>query len=109
MIDKTAGSRTGVKCNSILNDLKYFHCTKNNVFDIMHDLLEGQGHYVLKLVMAHMVSSKNYDLNTDLLNHRIRTFQYGQPDMKNKPTASLTSTSLHNVSTDHTDRKGQVK
>ena len=100
-IDKTASSKSGVKCYSILNQLKYFHCTENNVFDIMHDILEGQGHYVLKLVIAHMVSSKDYDLDVNLLNYRIRTFQYGQPEIKNKPSVSLTSISLHNVSTEH--------
>lgn len=31
----------GVRGNSVLNHLKYFHSTENIVFDIMHDLLEG--------------------------------------------------------------------
>ena len=101
LTDKQAASTTGVKFNSLLNELKYFHCTANYVFDIMHDILEGQGHYVLKLIIAKIIAEKSYNLNVDMLNHRINSFQYGLTERKNKPSATLTTTSIHNVSTDH--------
>lgn len=99
--DKAAETRTGVRNDSILNELKYFHCTQNYVFDFMHDILEGQAHYDLKLVMAHMTSTKEYDLDVNTLNHRINAFNYGPTEIKDKPSATQSSQSLKNVMAEH--------
>lgn len=53
--------------------------------DIMHDILEG----TLQLTMNHLIrylviEEKLFALPT--LNKRIRTFQYGPAEMKNKPS-----------------------
>ena len=100
-MNKPAESTTGVWINSVLNELKYFHCTQNFVFDCMHDILEGEAHYDLKLVIAHISSKKEFNLNIATLNHRINVFPYGPPEIKNKPSSTLTSDSIRNVSTDH--------
>lgn len=63
--DKAMSTVTGVKNNSLLNELEYYHCTQNYVFDIMHDILECQAHYDLKLVIAHMTMSKEYDVDVN--------------------------------------------
>ena len=51
--------------------------------------------------MAHMISTKDYDLNVDLLNHRINTFNYEAVEIKNKPSPNLSIISLRDVTTHH--------
>ena len=60
---------TGVKYESILNELAdTYHFTTNFCFDLMHDLLCGQGEFSLKLVISKFVLSDNYNINVDILN-----------------------------------------
>lgn len=47
----------GLKRNSILNTLTYFHVVNNVAVDIMHDLLEGVAQFELKLLFEHLTSS----------------------------------------------------
>ncbi|RXN36123.1 hypothetical protein ROHU_003222 [Labeo rohita] len=77
-------SETGVRRDSVLNNLSYFHVTHNQVADIMHDLLEGVGPYELKLVLSSLIEDKH--LTLEKLNFRITSFDYGFPDLKNKPS-----------------------
>ena len=44
-------TETGVKGPCCLNDLKYFHVTRNKIFDIMHDFLCGICPMIVKLVL----------------------------------------------------------
>ncbi|RXN29273.1 hypothetical protein ROHU_018591 [Labeo rohita] len=53
-------TETGLKRQSILNDLKYFHVTENVPPDIMHDILEGVGAYEIKLVLSSLISHKDF-------------------------------------------------
>uniref|UniRef100_A0ABD2WJ19 Uncharacterized protein n=1 Tax=Trichogramma kaykai TaxID=54128 RepID=A0ABD2WJ19_9HYME len=76
----------GVKKSCILNESKYFHCTNNFNFDIMHDVLEGQGQLDLKLVLGKLIENKNYELTLDYINTKIKSFDYGPIDIKNKPS-----------------------
>ncbi|KAI2655858.1 ATP synthase subunit b [Labeo rohita] len=77
-------SETGVRRDSVLSNLSYFHVTHNQVADIMHDLLEGVGPYELKLVLSSSIVDKH--LTLEKLNFRITSFDYGFPDLKNKPS-----------------------
>lgn len=77
-------SETGVKRDSILNNLCYFNVTHNQVADVMHDLLEGVGPYELKLILCSLIEDKH--LTLEKLNFRITSFDYGFPDLKNKPS-----------------------
>lgn len=77
-------SETGVKRDSILNDLSYFNVTHNKVADIMNELLEGVGPYELKLTLCSLIEDKH--LTLEKLNFRITSFDYGFPDVKNKPS-----------------------
>lgn len=40
-------SETGIKKGFLLNELKFFHCTEQNVPDCMHDVCEGVAPYEL--------------------------------------------------------------
>ena len=66
----------------------------------MYDILEGQGQFDLKLVIAHLTTEKSYDLNISMLNDRISDFQYGPCEIKNKPSPTLSASSIRNVSSD---------
>lgn len=83
-VSRNSMSDTGVKRDSILNNLSNFNVTHNKVLDIMHDLLEGVGPFELKLVLASLIEDKHLTLDT--LNFRITSFDYGFSDVKNKPT-----------------------
>ncbi|CAM4578218.1 unnamed protein product [Leuciscus chuanchicus] len=39
-------SKTGLKRDSVLNSLSFYHVTDNVAVDVMHDILEGQSHRV---------------------------------------------------------------
>ena len=73
----------GLKRNSALNSLQYFHVCHNYSFDIMHDLLEGVAQYEIKLLFEylthHFISQQN-------LLSRIYGFDYGFLERKNRPT-----------------------
>lgn len=97
--DEKARTECGVKHDSILNKSKYFHCTCNWSEDTMHDILCGQGHYDLKLVIYKLIQT--YDITVEMLNQRINAFKYGREEIKNKPSATLTTTGIRHVTTDH--------
>lgn len=77
-------SSTGLKFESILNELPYFHVTHNVSFDIMHDLLGGVVPDFLRHMLNRLIEEKLTDLNQ--INHRIESFNYGPHYSKTKPT-----------------------
>ena len=87
-VDSSASSSSGVKDFCALNNLKYFHCCSNWVFDVLHDLFEGWVPYVIKLVIAYFVIDKKY-IDVDLLNYRLKILQYGSPEKSNKPSPNF--------------------
>lgn len=78
----------------ILNDLEQFHLTDNHSFDVMHDLAEGVIPVTLQLVLAQYYRNKNLGFSIDFINHRLKTFNYGYRDRKNKPSANITAPML---------------
>lgn len=80
----------GVKGNSALNTLQFFHVCNNFSFDIMHDVLEGVAQYELKLLFAYLTE---HFLSKQELLSRINSYDYGYMECKNRPT---------NVNLDHT-------
>uniref|UniRef100_A0ABD2WN81 C2H2-type domain-containing protein n=1 Tax=Trichogramma kaykai TaxID=54128 RepID=A0ABD2WN81_9HYME len=82
----------GVKRECVLNESKYFHSTQNFIFDIMHDVLEGQAQLDLRLIISKLIVNKTYDLNIECLNYRISNFNYGPLDSKDKPSPILCDT-----------------
>lgn len=94
---ENARKQYGVKERSILHESQYFHFTENYIFDPMHDIFEGVAPMEIKLVLNHFITNKEYDLNVDTLNARLHLFEYGLPEVKNKPSANFTLAYLRNV------------
>ncbi|KAK3911240.1 Zinc finger protein 605 [Frankliniella fusca] len=84
---------TGVKKGCPLHLSTAFDATKDAVFDIFHDLLEGVAHWVVSLALRSFILKDKYFTLSDF-NGRISAFNYGVPDIKNKPSANFTDESL---------------
>ncbi|KAJ1519216.1 hypothetical protein ONE63_011178 [Megalurothrips usitatus] len=84
---------TGVKKGCPLHLSTAFDATKDAVFDIFHDLLEGVAHWVVSLALRSFILKDKYFTLSDF-NGRISAFNYGVPDIKNKPSANFSEDSL---------------
>lgn len=89
-------SSTGVKEDSCLNKLQYFHVTENVCVDIMHDILEGVAPLEVRLMLQHFIYEERL-FTVELLNHRISSFNYGYGNEKNKPSVILNLRSSDNA------------
>jgi hypothetical protein len=87
-----ADSTTGIARPCKLNESRYFHITENLSFDSMHDLLEGVVPFTIKLMLRHFLL-KGF-INSQVLNTRIRNFQYSLNDLRNKPSPKFTDATL---------------
>ena len=83
--DPTLASTYGVKRASILNQSQYFHVVDGLDLDVMHDQLEGVLPLEIKLLLKRFVREERY-FTLDTLNERIERFDYGPPDISNKPS-----------------------
>jgi hypothetical protein len=83
----------GVKENSPLNELRYFHVSSNCTFDPMHDLLEGVVPMTIKEVLKYFILERKL-FSSFQLNDRIDRFRYGVCETKNKPSADFTNAML---------------
>lgn len=82
------GSMTGIKQDSCLNSLEYFHVTENVCVDIMHDVLEGVAPLEVKLLLRQYIYEEKL-LSLEQLNDRMMSFDYGYSNDKNKPSVIL--------------------
>lgn len=101
MIEENPGNRTlcGLAGNSCLHDLNHFNYWHNYVFDVFHDLV-GIAHLVIRVVLRKFVCVEGYFRAVDL-NRRIRSFNYGLQDIKNRPTANLSHENLRTALRSH--------
>lgn len=95
-----ARTLTGVKEDCCLNEARFFHCTENLIFDVDHDLAQGIIPMEIRLVLKEFICVRRAFTAQDL-NRRIRAYNYGPQDMKNKPSANFTADSLANALTSH--------
>ncbi|KAE8742025.1 hypothetical protein FOCC_FOCC012441 [Frankliniella occidentalis] len=84
---------SGVKENSCLHDLQYFHSSKNIVLDSQHDIAHGIGEMEIKLVLNYYVSTRHLFTAADL-NTEVKTFLYGRPDVPNEPSNNFSPEGL---------------
>jgi hypothetical protein len=73
---------TGIKENSVFNNLIDFHVTSNEAIDVMHDLREGVYHYDLLLILKNLIPKY---LNVFELNLKLSNLNYPFSQKKNKP------------------------
>jgi hypothetical protein len=69
------------KC--VLNQLNNYHILDNYAFDLTHDMWLGVVQVELGLVLNSIIVDKLFTL--DFLNGRIKSFNYGSTDFKNRP------------------------
>lgn len=67
-----------------MNELKYFHVINGLPPDVMHDLLEGVIPKLVCEILLHPIGLKLITL--DKLNFFIQNFNYGQSEIKDKPS-----------------------
>lgn len=79
---------TGVKQDSCLNTLKYFHITEHVGVDVMHDILEGVAPLEVKLMLQQFIYVEEL-FTLEQLNDRIVSTDYGYTNEKNKPSVIL--------------------
>ena len=74
----------GVKRKSALMDLGSYSMTESLTVDPMHDIFEGVVPYDVKLILHYIIYVLKLITLADL-NDRIKNFNYGFYDKKNKP------------------------
>lgn len=85
---------TGIKSSSCFNDLPGYNVIDSMCVDVMHDILEGVCQYDLGKILNYFIFKKEYcSLNT--LNNRIRGFDYGPIEKRNK-TPDITLNHIKN-------------
>ena len=77
--------REGVRSKCAFNEIESFHCTTNYVVDVMHDLYNGVGNYVLTKVLIYYVKHKYFSI--ELLNERIAELDLKSIKKPNRPTS----------------------
>ncbi|XP_074112292.1 uncharacterized protein LOC141535999 [Cotesia typhae] len=83
-------SSTGIKQNCIFNRLSSFHIFDNVVVDIMHDFIEGVMHRDMHDILNYYINTvKLFSLVE--LTHRIKLYDFGEFDIRNKPPEILVS------------------
>ncbi|XP_031329088.1 uncharacterized protein LOC116160090 [Photinus pyralis] len=76
-------SNSGIKEMCVWLDVKGFDLFQQVGCDVMHDVLEGVGKYVVSFVLTELTTKKKY-FSLENFNKKLSTFSYG-PDAKNKP------------------------
>lgn len=84
----------GLKKNSTLNSLQFFHVCDSFSLDIMHNVLEGVALFEIKLLLEYL--SDNVLSKPDTLS-RIYAFDYGYLECKNLPTRINLDISGNNI------------
>jgi len=74
----------GVKNDSELNKLDFYHVTKGLPPCLAHDLFEGVVRYDLALLIKAMISPLGW-FTVNFLNRRIEKFSYSTEERRDKP------------------------
>ena len=73
----------GIFKHCVLNQSPNYHILDNYAFDFTHDLWLGVVQNELSLVLTSLIEEKLFSL--DFINSRIKSFNYGNTDIKNRP------------------------
>ena len=86
---KLNSKETGIKEASIWKNVDYFETARNFYTDWLHEGPEGAAGYDMALILHHYVISKKLSLN--VLNDRLRCFNYTDNAITNAPPLILQS------------------
>lgn len=89
-LKKKSVSETGIVEECVFNELTNFHATENYVVDIMHDIQEGVLNFEMGMMLFDFIFIDKF-FSLEILNERVRSFNYGEYDKINKPTEILES------------------
>ena len=103
--DDDLSSQYGINLRSILNQSHYFHVIEGLPGDAMHDVLEGLLQYEVKELLKYAKNEQQF-FTLDNLNHWIQNFDYGYPDVSNKP--SVISSGTLNSNTNSLKQRGKT-
>lgn len=78
-------SESGIHRNSAFNAIPNFHITELKIVDAMHDIYEGYAHDALTACLHYFLTQGKSRLTLEMLNERIRLFDYEYNDKRNKP------------------------
>lgn len=76
--------KRGVKELCVFNSIHNFHITENVSADCMHDFCEGVSVFTIEGVLTELILVRN-ELDLEVVNNRIESFNYGTTEFKNKP------------------------
>lgn len=93
-IERDLLMENGISSKCIFNNIPSFHCTENFSVDIMHDLFEGVCHHILCESLLYFIKKMKF-LSIDVLNSRLKSFQYDSHDHGNEKF-SITLSELEN-------------
>lgn len=81
---KNDSKTTGIRDKCEFNELKNFHCTKNIVCDLMHDLFEGIVKCDVPMLLRKIVEDKEIpNITLDVINNIKQNFNYGTIEIGN--------------------------
>ena len=75
----------GLRVDSVLNTLTYFHSSEQLVQDVMHVMFEGVCPIEVKLILRHCIIKLKV-ITVEEFNIRLSIFAFGYCDMANIPT-----------------------
>lgn len=81
-------SKTGVREYAVLNYIPHFHVTDSTAEDLTHNVDEGICHYHLMQILWYFIYDQKY-FTLEMLNQRMRSFQYGLDQKSNVPQPIL--------------------
>lgn len=81
LINKTY-AESGIKFESVLNEIPSFHVTENFYSDLMHDTFEGVIKYGLINSISYFIAQEFFTLEE--LNDKLEFFDYGEIEVRNK-------------------------
>ena len=98
-------SEFGINLRSALNQSRYFHVIEGLPGDAMHDVLEGLLQYEVKELLKYAIYEQQF-FTLENLNCWIKNFDYGYPDVSNKPC--VISSATLNSNTNSLKQKGKT-
>lgn len=93
---KSNNSSTGIKSNSVINELTDFHLIHSRYLDLMHDWFGGGVKYVLSGVLTGLIDIEKI-IPLSEVNSRMKKFPFGEVESSNRPRELIRDTSKKQV------------